>query len=253
MRAARQGSAGTGLCAGRPLRGLKVGKAAVLVVDDERKIRDVVRSYLEHDGYAVFVAQTGQEALEVTQRLGPDLVILDLTLPDMAGEEVARALRSVSNVPIIMVTAKASEDQRISGLRIGADDYLIKPFSPRELVARVAAVLRRAGGNAERPLSFAGGDLLIDLDAREVTVGGGAPVGLTRTEFDLLAALVSRPGRVWSRYELVTRVNGFDYDGYERTINAHVKNLRRKLGDDPPCLVVTVTGVGYKLGVKPDA
>jgi DNA-binding response OmpR family regulator len=176
-------------------------------------------------------------------------------LPGLSGEEVARSIRGHSQVPIIMLTAKASEDERVEGLRIGADDYLVKPFSPRELVARVEAVLRRSsGGGPTTELSFDGGRLRIERDSREVTVEG-ASVELTRSEFDLLHALASRPGRVYSRYELVTKVQGYDYEGYERTIDAHVKNLRRKLGDDPrrPRFVVTVTGVGYKLGVRPDA
>lgn len=233
-----------------------MGTSTVLVVDDERKIRDLVRSYLEHEGYAVLVADSGQRALEAIERATPDLVILDLMLPDLTGEEVARTVRAHSDVPIIMLTAKASEDDRVAGLRLGADDYLTKPFSPRELVARVEAVLRRAsGGNGTSSVeSFDVGRLRIDKDAREVIVDG-LPVDLTRSEFDLLYALASHAGRVYSRYELVTKVQGYDYEGYERTIDAHVKNLRRKLGDDPrhPRYVLTVTGVGYKLGAKPDA
>ena len=232
-----------------------MGTATVLVVDDEKKIRDAVRSYLERAGYAVLQADSGERALEAATRATPDLVVLDLMLPDLSGEEVARTLREASDVPIIMLTAKAAEEDRVSGLRLGADDYLVKPFSPRELVARVEAVLRRAGGaGPEQTLSFDEGKLVIDRDAREVVLGG-EPVTLTRSEFDLLCALASRAGRVFSRYELVTRVQGYDYEGYERTIDAHVKNLRRKLGDDPkaPRYVVTVTGVGYKFGVRPDA
>jgi DNA-binding response OmpR family regulator len=232
-----------------------MGKATILVIDDERKIRDVVRSYLERDGYSVLVADSGEAALEIFERAHPDLLVLDLMLPGLSGEGVARSIRDHSDVPIIMLTAKASEDDRVAGLRTGADDYLVKPFSPRELVARVDAVLRRSsGGSGDTGLSFDGGRLLIDLESREVTVDGSA-VDLTRSEFDLLHALASRPGRVYSRYELVTKVQGYDYEGYERTIDAHVKNLRRKLGDDPrrPTFIVTVTGVGYKLGVKPDA
>ena len=232
-----------------------MGTATILVVDDERKIRDLVRSYLEREGYSVLLADSGQRALETSSRVAPDLVVLDLMLPDLSGEEVARSLRTASDVPIIMLTSKAKEEDRVAGLRLGADDYLVKPFSPRELVARVEAVLRRAGGGrAEGPLSFGDGEIVIDRETRGVTLGG-APVELTRSEFDLLYALASRSGRVYSRYELVTRVQGYDYEGYERTIDAHVKNLRRKLGDDPknPRYVITVTGVGYKFGVPADA
>jgi two-component system, OmpR family, response regulator RegX3 len=231
-----------------------MGSATVLVVDDERKIRDLVRAYLERDGYAVMLADSGQVALQVAARVRPDLVVLDLMLPDLAGEEVARSLRTISEVPIVMLTAKAAEEDRVAGLRMGADDYLVKPFSPRELVARVEAVLRRArGGAGDGGLSFDHGRLVIDREAREVYLDGERPV-LTCSEFDLLHALATRPGRVWSRYELVTRVQGYDYEGYERTIDAHVKNLRRKLGEDPrhPHYVLTVPGVGYKLGVKLD-
>ncbi|HSL14654.1 MAG TPA: response regulator transcription factor [Actinomycetota bacterium] len=232
-----------------------MGTATVLVVDDERKIRDLVRSYLERDGYSVLVADSGQRALEAADRVRPDLVVLDLMLPDLSGEEVARSIRSQSQVPIIMLTAKASEDDRVTGLNLGADDYLVKPFSPRELVARIEAVLRRAaGGTPVAASTFDGGRLAIDRESREVMLDG-ARVDLTRSEFDLLYALSSRPGRVYSRFELISKVQGYDYEGYERTIDAHVKNLRRKLGDDPrhPTYVLTVTGVGYKLGVRPDA
>ena len=231
-----------------------MGSATVLVVDDERKIRDLVRAYLERDGYAVLLADSGQMALQVAARVRPDLVVLDLMLPDLAGEEVARSLRAISEVPIVMLTAKATEEDRVAGLRMGADDYLVKPFSPRELAARVEAVLRRAcGGAADTRLSLDRGRLVIDREAREVCLDGET-LSLTRSEFDLVHALATRPGRVWSRYELVTRVQGYDYEGYERTIDAHVKNLRRKLGEDPrhPRYVLTVPGVGYKLGVKLD-
>lgn len=232
-----------------------MGTATILVVDDERKILELVRSYLEAEGYAVLLAESGQRALETVQRAHPDLIVLDLMLPDLAGEEVARVVRGHSDVPIIMLTAKASEDDRVAGLHLGADDYLVKPFSPRELVARIEAVLRRtAGGSPAGALRYDDGRLQIDRETHEVRVDG-APVDLTRSEFDLLLALASRAGRVFSRYELVARVQGYDYEGYERTIDAHVKNLRRKLGDDPrsPKYVVTVTGVGYKLGVRLDA
>ncbi len=232
-----------------------MGKATVLVVDDEHKIRSLLRPYLEVEGYAVLEADSGQGALSAAARAHPDLVVLDLMLPDLAGEEVARSLRALSDVPIIMLTAKAGDEDRVGGLRLGADDYVVKPFSPRELVARIDAVLRRTrGGTGVRSISFDGGRLVIDTDRREITLDGVA-VQLTRSEFDLLVALAGGPGRVYSRYELITRVQGYDYDGYERTVDAHVKNLRRKLGEDPrqPRLVLTVTGVGYKLGVRADA
>ncbi|KUO16233.1 response regulator transcription factor [Streptomyces dysideae] len=232
-----------------------MGRATVLVVDDERKIRDMVRAFLERQRYAVLQAGTGQEALDVALRLKPDLVVLDLMLPDLAGEEVARSLREISQVPIIMLTAKAGEADRVAGLQLGADDYVVKPFSPRELVARVDAVLRRARpGGTEGRLSFDGGRLVIDPSGREVRLDG-AQVALTRSEFDLLAALATTAGRVFSRRELVARVHGYDYEGYERTADVHVKNLRAKLHDDPraPRWVVTVPGVGYKVGARPDA
>lgn len=232
-----------------------MGKATILVVDDERKIRDLIRSYLEAESFSVLTAETGQGALELALRAHPDVIVLDLVLPDLSGEEVTRSLRETSDVPILMLTAKASEDDRVTGLRLGADDYLVKPFSPRELVARIEAILRRTqAAHADGGmLTFDDRGLIVDRDAREVRVNGDS-IPLTRSEFDLLLALASRPGRVFSRYELVTRVQGYDYEGYERTIDAHVKNLRRKLGDDPraPTYVVTVTGVGYKLGVAAD-
>lgn len=226
----------------------------VLVVDDELKIRELVASYLEREGYSVLLSDSGEHALKVAAKGHPDLVVLDLMLPDMSGEEVARSLRQVGNVPIVMLTAKASEEDRVAGLRLGADDYLAKPFSPRELVARVQAVLRRTNGGAGVKLSFAAGSLTIDLETREVVTDGEA-VDLTRTEFELLTGLAARPGRVYSRYELVVRAQSYDFEGYERTIDSHVKNLRRKLNDDPkrPRFVGTVPGIGYRLLAKPDA
>ena len=224
----------------------------VLVVDDEAKIRGLVRVYLEREGYTVLEAPTGGRALELCA--AADLMILDLRLPYRSGEDVARQVRASMNLPIIMLTAKASESERISGLRLGADDYLSKPFSPRELMARVDAVLRRGGNVVGRDgVSFAGGTLRVDPQRREVHVDAHQ-VSLTRTEFDLLAALAGRPGRVWSRLELLSRVQGQE-DAGERGIDAHIKNLRRKIGDQPtePRFVATVTGIGYKLIASPDA
>ena len=228
--------------------------ATVLVVDDERKIRDLVRSYLEREGYTVLETGSGGGAIDIVRRLKPDLVVLDLGLPDLPGEDVVRALRRGGDVPVVMLTARASEGDRVAGLRLGADDYVTKPFSPRELVARVEAVLRRSRGPVDdHPPTYAGGRLVIDHEGRDVVLDDDA-VALTRTEFDLLAALASRPGRAWSRYELVNRVQGYDYEGYERTVDAHVKNLRRKLRDDPrnPEFVLTVPGIGYKFGPAAD-
>ncbi len=226
----------------------------ILLVDDEPKIRDLLRSYLEREGYQVLDTATGNGAVDIAHRAQPDLVVLDLGLPDLSGEDVIRIVRSTSDVPVVMLTARASEGDRIAGLKLGADDYVTKPFSPRELVARVEAVLRRSRGfRDDGTTTYAQGRLSVDPDGREILLDG-ASVELTRTEFDLLVALASRPGRAWSRYELVNRIQGYDYDGYERTVDAHVKNLRRKLGDDPrqPVLILTVPGIGYKFGPKAD-
>ena len=231
-----------------------MANGTILVVDDEPKIRDLVRSYLEREGYQVFDTGSGDDAVRIVQRIHPDLIVLDLGLPDLPGEEVIRTVRRASDVPVVMLTARASEGDRIAGLQLGADDYVTKPFSPRELVARVEAVLRRSRGlRPDRATTYAQGRLEVDSDSREVSLDASA-VELTRTEFDLLVALASRPGRAWSRFELVSRIQGDDYDGYERTVDAHVKNLRRKLGDDPrnPVFVLTVPGIGYKFGQAAD-
>jgi two-component system, OmpR family, response regulator RegX3 len=225
----------------------------VLVVDDERKIRELVGSYLEREGYTVTLAATGRAGLDAAVREHPDLIVLDLRLPDIAGEDVARSIREVSPVPIIMLTAKSAEDDRVTGLRIGADDYLVKPFSVRELGARVEAVLRRTRDQRRR-VSFGGGRLVVDRAARAATVDG-RPVGLTRTELDLLLALVDNAGRVLTRDQLMTLARGFEADVAERTVDAHMKNLRHKLGDDPhrPHYVETVQHVGYRFAAEPDA
>jgi DNA-binding response OmpR family regulator len=227
----------------------------VLIVDDEVKLRALVRDYLEREGYTVLEAGDGRRALDLAGQAHPDLVVLDLGLPGLPGEEVARLLRKTSDVPIVMLTAKSGVNDRVLGLRLGADDYLVKPFSPRELVARIEAVLRRARGSQNAPeeaTSYGDGRLQIDTERRELHVDGDQ-VELTRMEFDLLAALASRAGRVWSRVELVGQLQGQAFDAYERTIDVHVKNLRRKLGDAPPSeLIRTVPGVGYKLGIDRD-
>jgi len=223
----------------------------IVVIDDEPSVQEVVRGYLEKDGYLVYVAGNGRDGLALAERAKPGLVVLDLMLPDVSGEEICREIRSRSDVPILMLTAKASEDERVGGLALGADDYLTKPFSPRELVARVRAVLRRTQG-AETPLvevlSFGDGALEIDTVQHEVR-RDGETVDLTPNEYRLLVTLARYPGRVYSRFELINHVQGYDFEGYERTIDAHVKNLRKKIEPDPkhPRYVETVFGIGYRL------
>ncbi|HXZ73899.1 MAG TPA: response regulator transcription factor [Streptosporangiaceae bacterium] len=228
--------------------------ATVLLVEDERKLRDLVRSYLERAGFTVLSTGSGAEAISVAASAEPDLVILDLGLPDVAGETVARELRGTGPVPILMLTAKAAEEDRIAGLELGADDYVTKPFSPRELVLRVQAILRRGAPVAAQGVtSYGGGALIIDEPRREVTVRA-AGVDLTPTEWGILLALATVPGRVYSRYELINRVRGYEFEGYERTVDSHVKNLRRKVEEDPgsPRIVQTVLGGGYRLGLARD-
>lgn len=226
----------------------------ILLVEDEKNIRDAVAAYLERAGYWVTPAADGQEAADAFSLHQFDLVILDLMLPRLPGEKVCRIIRDTSDVPIIMLTAKGEVEDRIVGLELGADDYLIKPFSPRELVARVRALLRRAHIDSEpqrEVLDFGG--LTIDLNGHKVLVND-EEVDLTASEFKLLTTLSRYPGRVYSRMELVEKVLGYDFEGYERTIDSHVKNLRAKIGDDPrnPRWIYTVHGVGYRFEVPRD-
>ena len=227
--------------------------ATVLVVEDERKLRDFIRSYLENAGFTVLSTGSGAEALTMAAAAAPDLVVLDLGLPDVPGETVARELRATARMPILMLTAKSSEEDRIRGLELGADDYVTKPFSPRELVLRVQAILRRGGPPAAAVASYGGGELVIDEPRRAVTVRG-SQAELTPTEWGVLVALATVPGRVYSRFELINRVRGYEFEGYERTIDSHVKNLRRKIEDDPgnPRVIQTVLGGGYRLGLARD-
>lgn len=226
----------------------------VLVVEDEHKLRELLRGYLERAGFAVLTTGSGAEAIELTLSTYPSLVILDLGLPDVPGEEVAREIRP-AQVPILMLTAKSGDEDRIRGLELGADDYVTKPFVPRELVLRVQAILRRRTpqGNTTAVARFGDGELVIDDDRREVTVRG-TTASLTPTEWALLVGLASSPGRVFSRSELINRTRGYEYEGYERTVDSHVKNLRRKLEQDPsePRIVETVLGGGYRLGLTRD-
>src|SRR6266851_54521 len=229
--------------------------ATVLLVEDERKLRELVRSYLERAGFSVLSTESGAEAISVAETAAPDLIVLDLGLPDVPGETVAREVRAASSTPILMLTAKTSEEDRIAGLELGADDYVTKPFSPRELVLRVQAILRRNPASAtEQGISrFGDGALVID-EPRRVAEVRGREVELTPTEWGVLVALATVPGRVYSRFELINRVRGYDFEGYERTIDSHVKNLRRKIEEDPgnPVIVQTVLGGGYRLGLNRD-
>ena len=228
--------------------------ATILLVEDERKLRELVRSYLERAGFTVVSTESGAEALTLAAAAGPDLVVLDLGLPDVPGETVAREVRATGATPILMLTAKSSEEDRIRGLELGADDYVTKPFSPRELVLRVQAILRRGGSaDGQGASRYGGGTLVIDEPRREATVRGDV-VDLTPTEWGILIALATVPGRVYSRLELINRVRGYEFEGYERTIDSHVKNLRRKIESDPanPQIVRTVLGGGYRLGLTRD-
>jgi DNA-binding response OmpR family regulator len=228
--------------------------ATVLVVEDERKLRDFIRSYLERAGFTVLSTGSGAEALTIAASATPDLVVLDLGLPDVPGETVARELRASGATPIVMLTAKSGEEDRIRGLELGADDYVTKPFSPRELVLRVQAILRRGSPAGDSGIaSYGGGALLIDEPQRAVTVHGEKAL-LTPTEWGLLIALATVPGRVYSRFELINRVRGYEFEGYERTVDSHVKNLRRKVEADPasPRIILTVLGGGYRLGLSRD-
>jgi DNA-binding response OmpR family regulator len=227
----------------------------VLLVEDERKLRELVRSYLERAGLSVLSTGSGAEALSMAATAAPSLIVLDLGLPDVSGEEVAREVRTICPAPILMLTARAAESDRIAGLELGADDYVTKPFSPRELVLRVQAILRRSGPRADGTGVMSFGAQTVKLDERRhVAMVRGAEVALTPTEWGILLALATVPGRVYSRYELINRIRGYEFEGYERTIDSHVKNLRRKIEQDPadPKIVQTVLGGGYRLGLTSD-
>jgi DNA-binding response OmpR family regulator len=224
----------------------------ILVVDDELRIVELARDYLEHAGFAVITAADGPSALMMARTRKPDVVVLDLGLPGMDGLDVARTLRRESSVPILMLTARDDELDRVLGLEIGADDYVTKPFSPRELVARIRAILRRIDRQAEPGDRIQAAGVLIDLARMRVEIEGRT-VDLTPTEFQLLVTLARQPGRIFTRSQLLDAIHGIAFESYERAIDAHVKNLRRKLEPDPgrPRYVLTVYGVGYRLAEEP--
>jgi DNA-binding response OmpR family regulator len=229
----------------------------LLVVEDDRKMARMVKAYLEGAGFRVVHFEKGKEAVEAALKEMPLLVVLDLKLPDISGEEVCQELREMGDFPIIMLTSKSLEEERIAGFALGADDYVVKPFSPRELVYRVKAVLKRAQKkelNEASALSFNNGLLTIDGQTYQVTKGG-LPVKLTPTEIKILFALASMPQKVFTREALVESALGYQFEGYERSIDAHIKHIRQKIGDDPknPAFIYTIYGVGYKFTGKLDA
>ncbi len=225
----------------------------VLVVEDEEKIVEIVEAYLSREGFRVLRAAAGADAMTLMKEQ-PDLVILDLMLPDLPGEEVCAMIREISDVPVIMLTAKSGEEDRIKGLGLGADDYVVKPFSPRELVARVKAQLRRAGKNRKTVLTFNNSRLSLNVENHEV-MRSGSPVSLTPTEFRILLILAENAGRILSRNQIVNSVQGYDFEGFDRTVDAHVKNLRHKIEENSrkPEFIQTVYGVGYKFIGTADA
>jgi two-component system response regulator BaeR len=225
----------------------------VLIVEDESKIAELLHDYLVSSGFAATIVDRGDLAIAEVRKSTPALMLLDIMLPGMDGMDVCREIRKFSNVPIIMLTARVEEIDRVIGLELGADDYICKPFSPREVLARVKAVLRRTRPQAT-DLQLNIGPISMDCGAREVTIGG-RPVNLTPNEFALLKALLERPHRVFTRGELLTLVQGYSADGYERTIDSHIKNVRKKMAENgaEQEIITTVHGVGYKLGITPRA
>jgi DNA-binding response OmpR family regulator len=219
----------------------------ILVVDDKASVRTVVRDYLTEDGFRVVTAEDGRMALYVARHEKPDLILLDVMMPEMGGYEFLRVYRKERNTPVILLTARLEESEKVLGLELGADDYVTKPFGIRELVARIRAVLRRTGGEAASPVVLRGGNLLLDLDAHTVHVGD-QPIRLTPSEFELLATLMASPGRAFSRLELLEQLQGIAIEGAEHTVNTHIHNLRGKIEPDPsrPRYIEAVFGVGYR-------
>lgn len=228
----------------------------IIVVEDDKKIARIVKVYLENEGFKVITTEKGGDAIKIAMHEPPLLVILDLMLPDKSGEEVCQELKEIGDFPIIMLTAKSSEEERIAGFALGADDYIVKPFSPRELVARVKAVLKRAQkkiDTSKQIKSFNDKSLVIDIANYEVRKDGKT-VMITPTEFKIILLLTGSPGRVFTRGEIVESALGYQFEGYERSIDAHIKNIRQKIEDDPknPIFIQTVYGIGYKFTGKLD-
>lgn len=233
----------------------------ILLVDDERMIVEVLEAYLIKEGYKVFSADNGVDALRKADSVNPDLIVLDLMLPDISGEEICRLLRKESDVPILMLTAKSGEDERINGIVLGADDYVTKPFSPKEVVVRIQAILRRTAKqqpkqNQDHILSFNQRELILDLTKKEILFRDEI-INVTPIEYKLLSNMAQYPGRVYSRMDLLEKIqeDGISYEGYERSIDTHIKNLRKKVEFDPrdPKYILTVFGMGYKFGGVSDA
>ncbi|MVX62317.1 response regulator transcription factor [Clostridium chromiireducens] len=221
----------------------------ILIIEDEKSVSEVLKAYLEKEGYGVYSTENGLDGIEVFRKEKIDLVILDLMLPDIEGEEVCKVLRRISDVYIFMLTAKSALSDKIEGLNIGADEYLTKPLSPRELTARVNALFRRIGGNKENIISLDKGKLTIDMDRRLVKLDG-EEISLTPNEFDILYVLASNKGKAFTREAIIERTFGIDFDGSDRIIDVHIKNLRKKIEEDSrsPKYILTVTKIGYKFG-----
>lgn len=221
----------------------------ILIIEDEKKISEILKAYLQKEGYCVYTTIKGMEGIKLFEKIEFRLIILDLMLPDITGEEVCTIIRKTSEVHIFMLTAKSTLDDRIEGLNLGADEYLVKPFSPRELTARVNALFRRLNINKRETRVYNNGELEINYDQRIVNVKG-QEVSLTRNEFDILHILSSNTGKVFTRESLIVRIMGIDFEGFDRTIDVHIKNIRKKIEEDSkkPRYIVTVTGIGYKFG-----
>lgn len=224
-----------------------MSQKSVLIVDDDVKLVELLAVYFQKDGFIVYTAYDGLDALQAARKKQPDILVLDLMLPGMDGWDICRTLRKDSEMPILMLTARDEESDRLVGLEIGADDYVTKPFSPKEVVARVKAILRRTRGTTGKAVQLRMGEIVVDLEQYQVTKGG-EPVELTPTEFKIVELLAGNPGRVFSRLQIVEQTQGYSFEGYERTIDSHIKNLRRKLEDNPrePVYILTVYGVGYR-------